>query len=164
VRRTLGGARLPPLHAPRGRFDMACLPLCSPSPPAKPVAQVRPLNPRERDEGLRSCVTFDEPSRQVVLQVRPGAARAVARARVQSTALQLPLLGHRQLAAGRRQLNPTPFPPQAVDKETLLQLRGCTAKGFAFDRRFGAEQSSDDIYDSCVAGLVENLFKVGIVL
>lgn len=32
-------------------------------------AQVRPLNNRERDEGLRSCVTFDEPSRQVVLQV-----------------------------------------------------------------------------------------------
>jgi hypothetical protein len=31
--------------------------------------QVRPLNNRERDEGLRSCVAFDEPSRQVVLQV-----------------------------------------------------------------------------------------------
>lgn len=41
-----------------------------------------------------------------------------------------------------------------------MQLRGCTAKGFAFDRRFGADQTSDDIYDSCVSGLVENLFKV----
>ncbi|KIY91621.1 kinesin family protein, partial [Monoraphidium neglectum] len=77
--------------------------------------RVRPLNDRERNEGLRSCVTFDEPSRQVVLQ--------------------------------------------AVDKETLMQLRGCTAKGFAFDRRFGVDQTSDDIYDNCVAGLVENLFK-----
>jgi hypothetical protein len=47
-----------------------------------------------------------------------------------------------------------------VDKETLMQLRGCTAKGFAFDRRFGVDQTSDDIYDNCVAGLVENLFKV----
>ncbi|KAI8464145.1 MAG: P-loop containing nucleoside triphosphate hydrolase protein [Monoraphidium minutum] len=77
--------------------------------------RVRPLNPRERDEGLRSCVAFDEPTRQVVLQ--------------------------------------------AVDKDTLMQLRGCTAKGFAFDRRFGVDSSADDIYDSCVAGLVENLFR-----
>jgi len=53
---------------------------------------------------------------------------------------------------------------QAVDKDTLLQLRGCTAKGFAFDRRFGVDQSSDDIYENCVAGLVENLFKVGACL
>jgi hypothetical protein len=50
---------------------------------------------------------------------------------------------------------------QAVDRETLIQLRGCTAKGFAFDRRFGVDSSSDAIYDACVAGLVENLFKVG---
>jgi hypothetical protein len=41
-----------------------------------------------------------------------------------------------------------------------MQLRGCTAKGFAFDRRFGVDQTSDEIYDNCVAGLVENLFKV----
>jgi hypothetical protein len=42
-----------------------------------------------------------------------------------------------------------------------MQLRGCTAKGFAFDRRFGVDETSDSIYDACVAGLVENLFKVG---
>jgi hypothetical protein len=49
---------------------------------------------------------------------------------------------------------------QAVDKDTLLQLRGCAAKGFAFDRRFGPEATSGDIYDGCVAGLVDGLFKV----
>lgn len=49
---------------------------------------------------------------------------------------------------------------QAVDRDTLLSLRGCAAKGFAFDRRFGPECTSDDIYDSCVAGLVDSLFKV----
>lgn len=45
------------------------------------ATQVRPLNDRERNEGLRSCVTFDEPSRQVVLQVNraePGAAHAMS--------------------------------------------------------------------------------------
>jgi len=40
-----------------------------PHSPRLTQRQVRPLNNRERDEGLRSCVTFDEPSRQVVLQV-----------------------------------------------------------------------------------------------
>lgn len=50
---------------------------------------------------------------------------------------------------------------QAVDKNTLIQLRGQTAKGFAFDRRYGAEHTSDSIYDDCVAQLVEGLFKVG---
>lgn len=33
------------------------------------LPKVRPLNPRERDEGLRACVNFDEETRQVVLSV-----------------------------------------------------------------------------------------------
>lgn len=32
-------------------------------------AQTRPLNPRERDEGHRQCVAFDDETRQVVLTV-----------------------------------------------------------------------------------------------
>jgi hypothetical protein len=49
---------------------------------------------------------------------------------------------------------------QAVDKNTLMQLRGNSAKGYAFDRRYGAEHNSDNIYDDCVKQLVDNLFKV----
>lgn len=49
---------------------------------------------------------------------------------------------------------------QAVDRNTLLQLRGQTAKGYAFDRRYGPEHTSDNIYDDCVSHLVDNLFKV----
>lgn len=49
---------------------------------------------------------------------------------------------------------------QAVDKVTLLQLRGSSAKGYAFDRRYGPENTSDNIYDDCVTHLVDNLFKV----
>ncbi|PNW77017.1 hypothetical protein CHLRE_10g418950v5 [Chlamydomonas reinhardtii] len=79
------------------------------------AVRVRPLNPRERDEGLRACVNFDEETRQVVLS--------------------------------------------AVDKNTLLQLRGATAKGYAFDRRYGQDVTSDAIYDDCVAQLVEAVFK-----
>jgi hypothetical protein len=59
---------------------------------------------------------------------------------------------------------PAPAPllscPQAVDKATLVQLRGRTAIGYAFDRRYGPDHTSDSIYDDCVASLVENLFKV----
>ncbi|WIA34627.1 hypothetical protein OEZ86_012944 [Tetradesmus obliquus] len=47
----------------------------------------------------------------------------------------------------------------AVDRNTLLQLRGQTAKGYAFDRRYGPEHTSDNIYDDCVSHLVDNLFK-----
>lgn len=49
---------------------------------------------------------------------------------------------------------------QAVDRSTLMQLRGQTAKGYAFDKRYGPEHTSDNIYDDCVSQLVENLFKV----
>jgi hypothetical protein len=49
---------------------------------------------------------------------------------------------------------------QAVDKATLVQLRGRTAIGYAFDRRYGPDHTSDSIYDDCVASLVDNLFKV----
>lgn len=42
-----------------------------------------------------------------------------------------------------------------------MQLRGSSAKGYAFDRRYGAEHTSDNIYDDCVKHLVDNLFKVG---
>eukprot|EP00878_Enallax_costatus_P039836 GHUV01045758.1.p1 GENE.GHUV01045758.1~~GHUV01045758.1.p1 ORF type:complete len:206 (+),score=60.09 GHUV01045758.1:119-736(+) len=48
---------------------------------------------------------------------------------------------------------------QAVDKSTLMQLRGQTAKGYAFDRRYGPEHTSDNIFDDCVTHLVDNLFK-----
>eukprot|EP00983_Pelagomonas_calceolata_P041456 1138073-Pelagomonas_calceolata.AAC.1 len=50
---------------------------------------------------------------------------------------------------------------QAVDKNTLLQLRGKTALGYAFDRRYGPECTSDSIYDDRVHALVESCFKVG---
>lgn len=50
---------------------------------------------------------------------------------------------------------------QAVDKNTLLQLRGATAKGYAFDRRYAQDAISDNIYEDCVGQLVENCFKVG---
>ena len=49
---------------------------------------------------------------------------------------------------------------QAVDKNTLLQLRGKTALGYAFDRRYGADCTSDSIYDDRVHALVESCFKV----
>lgn len=52
------------------------------------------------------------------------------------------------------------MPLQAVDKNTLMQLRGNSAKGYAFDRRYGPEHNSDTIYDECVSHLVDNLFKV----
>jgi hypothetical protein len=53
---------------------------------------------------------------------------------------------------------------QAVDRNTLMQLRGQTAKGYAFDRRYGPEHTSDNIYDDCVCHLVDNLFKVSCYL
>ncbi|GIL52093.1 hypothetical protein Vafri_8067 [Volvox africanus] len=86
-----------------------------PSSTIQVCVRVRPLNPRERDEGLRACVSFDEETKQVVLS--------------------------------------------AVDKNTLLQLRGATAKGYAFDRRYGQDITSDAIYEDCVAQLVEAVFK-----
>ncbi|EFJ50779.1 inversion kinesin InvA [Volvox carteri f. nagariensis] len=88
-----------------------------PSSAIQVCVRVRPLNPRERDEGLRACVSFDEETKQVVLS--------------------------------------------AVDKNTLLQLRGATAKGYAFDRRYGQDITSDAIYEDCVAQLVEAVFKTG---
>jgi len=42
-----------------------------------------------------------------------------------------------------------------------MQLRGSSAKGYAFDRRYGPEHTSDNIYDECVTHMVDNLFKVG---
>jgi len=79
------------------------------------AVRVRPLNPRERDDGHRNCVQFDDDTRQVVLT--------------------------------------------AVDKNTLLQLRGATAKGYAFDRRYSQHTISDEIYDDTVAALVEKTFQ-----
>jgi hypothetical protein len=55
-------------------------PLTTPSAPVlRP--QVRPLNERERDEGHRVCVSFDDPTKQVVLTVslRRGAGVNVGR-------------------------------------------------------------------------------------
>lgn len=49
---------------------------------------------------------------------------------------------------------------QAVDKNTLMQLRGSSAKGYAFDRRYDQEAISDNIYDDCISQLVEKVFKV----
>eukprot|EP00879_Flechtneria_rotunda_P021695 GHRR01022875.1.p1 GENE.GHRR01022875.1~~GHRR01022875.1.p1 ORF type:complete len:1033 (+),score=433.02 GHRR01022875.1:114-3212(+) len=77
--------------------------------------RVRPLNDRERDAGYRNCISFDEATRQVVLE--------------------------------------------AVDRTTLAHLRGQGAKGYAFDRRYGPEHISDNIYADCVSQLVDNLFK-----
>lgn len=50
---------------------------------------------------------------------------------------------------------------QAVDRSTLLQLRGTAAKGYAFDKRFGQDETSSGIYDGCIKQLVESCFKVG---
>lgn len=36
--------------------------------------QVRPLFPEEKEEGLRVCVHYDQPTKQVVLTVSPGLA------------------------------------------------------------------------------------------
>ena len=44
-----------------------------------------------------------------------------------------------------------------------MQLRGRAAMGYAFDRRYGSEHSSDSIYNDCVANLVEHLFKVSMM-
>jgi hypothetical protein len=41
-----------------------------------------------------------------------------------------------------------------------MQLRGNAAKGYAFDRRYGPEHNSDNIYEECVRPMVDNLFKV----
>ncbi len=49
---------------------------------------------------------------------------------------------------------------QAVDRNTLLQLRGTAAKGYAFDRRYDQDAISDMIYDDCIAQIVEKVFKV----
>lgn len=49
---------------------------------------------------------------------------------------------------------------QAVDKNTLLQLKGQAARGYAFDRRYGMDDTSNDIFKDCVEGLVNNVFKV----
>lgn len=53
------------------------------------------------------------------------------------------------------------FVEQAVDRSTLLQLRGTAAKGYAFDKRFGQDDNSDNIYEGCIKQLVESCFKVG---
>jgi hypothetical protein len=48
---------------------------------------------------------------------------------------------------------------QAVDRNTLLKLSGATAKGYAFDKRYPQDSTSDDIYTDCIAQLVESCFK-----
>lgn len=48
---------------------------------------------------------------------------------------------------------------QAVDRNTLLQLKGATARGYAFDRRYGMDDTSDKIFSECVEALVNNVFK-----
>ena len=49
---------------------------------------------------------------------------------------------------------------QAVDKNTLLQLKGHAARGFAFDKYYGMDDSSDRIFAEVVEALVDNIFKV----
>ncbi len=131
-------------------------------------AQVRPLNERERTEGHRTCVSFDEPTKQVVLTVRRNAAARTLAAAPACARIEGAFGGHRALQA----LVPTTTSSsdtavartvgllQAVDKNTLLQLRGAAAKGYAFDRRYAQQATSDDIYDDCIASLVEGCFKV----
>jgi hypothetical protein len=41
-----------------------------------------------------------------------------------------------------------------------MQLRGNAAKGYAFDRRYPQDTTSDTIYEDCVSSLVESCFKV----
>eukprot|EP00955_Chlamydomonas_euryale_P080699 363455-Chlamydomonas_euryale.AAC.5 len=48
---------------------------------------------------------------------------------------------------------------QAVDKNTLVQLHGQAAKGYAFDRRYGQAASSDEIYDDVINDLVNQVFR-----
>jgi len=47
----------------------------------------------------------------------------------------------------------------AVDKNTLVQLHGQAAKGYAFDRRYGQAASSDEIYDDVINDLVNQVFR-----
>lgn len=49
---------------------------------------------------------------------------------------------------------------QAVDKNTLLQLKGASARGFAFDRHYGMDDTSDKIFADVVEDLVDNIFRV----
>lgn len=51
---------------------------------------------------------------------------------------------------------------QAVDKNTLLQLKGAAARGFAFDRHYSMDDTSDTLYRDLIEGLVDNIFKVGV--
>jgi hypothetical protein len=45
-----------------------------------------------------------------------------------------------------------------------MQLRGNAAKGYAFDRRYPQDTTSDTIYEDCVSSLVESCFKVWVVV
>jgi hypothetical protein len=49
---------------------------------------------------------------------------------------------------------------QAVDRNTLLQLKGAAARGFAFDQYYGMDDTSDNIYEDLIKNLVDNIFKV----
>jgi kinesin family protein 4/21/27 len=49
---------------------------------------------------------------------------------------------------------------QAVDRNTLLQLKGAAARGFAFDKHYGMDDTSDNIYEDLIKNLVDNIFKV----
>ena len=53
-----------------------------------------------------------------------------------------------------------PSRPQAVDRNTLLQLKGASARGFAFDKHYGMDDSSDKIFHDVVEDLVDNIFRV----
>jgi pyruvate-formate lyase len=48
---------------------------------------------------------------------------------------------------------------QAVDRDTLLQLRGAAARGFAFDKYYGMDDTSDKIFTDVVENLVDSIFK-----
>lgn len=98
----------------------------TPEPPSPSPPQVRPLNGREIGEGLRPCVTFDEPSRQVVLQVRSGErlpchGAAAREQRRSSAAACAPVQQstHRR-STGRHSCSCTAASPQAY------QYRQCT--------------------------------------
>jgi len=47
----------------------------------------------------------------------------------------------------------------AVNRNTLMQLKGAPARGFAFDRFYSIDQTSEDVYADCVSPLVEACFK-----
>lgn len=142
------------------------------------MLQVRPLNQRELNEGHRVCTHFDDETGQVALTVTPRSSDhrptfhrhllAPVFMTVYGTIVWLGIAEVDRWASAaylRPMFNTSNILQhvavclQAVDRNTLLQLKGATARGYAFDRRYGMDDTSDKIFSECVEALVNNVFK-----